>query len=90
MSEIPTTYYVKSDDVPIAYQVFGEGPFDLLFVPGLCLTSKPHGARPTSPPSSGGWGCLTGKNTLHLVGLDVQGTIALRQRNRRYGSGDPI
>lgn len=35
MSEIPTTYYVKSDDVPIAYQVFGEGPFDLLFVPGF-------------------------------------------------------
>lgn len=35
MSEIPTTYYVKSDDVPIVYQVFGEGPFDLLFVPGF-------------------------------------------------------
>lgn len=34
MSEIPTTYYVKRD-VPIAYQVFGEGPFDLLFVPGF-------------------------------------------------------
>jgi len=35
MVEIPTTHYVKSDDVHIAYQVFGEGPFDLLFVPGF-------------------------------------------------------
>jgi pimeloyl-ACP methyl ester carboxylesterase len=35
MAEIPTTHYVKSDDVHIAYQVFGEGPFDLLFVPGF-------------------------------------------------------
>ena len=35
MVQIPTTHYVKSDDVHIAYQVFGEGPFDLLFVPGF-------------------------------------------------------
>jgi pimeloyl-ACP methyl ester carboxylesterase len=35
MVEIPTTHSVKSDDVHIAYQVFGEGPFDLLFVPGF-------------------------------------------------------
>jgi pimeloyl-ACP methyl ester carboxylesterase len=35
MAEIPTTHYVKSDDVYIAYQVFGEGRFDLLFVPGF-------------------------------------------------------
>ena len=35
MAEIPTTHYVKSDDVHIAHQVFGEGPFDLLFVPGF-------------------------------------------------------
>jgi class 3 adenylate cyclase len=35
MAEIPTTHYVKSDDVHIAYQVIGEGPRDLLFVPGF-------------------------------------------------------
>ena len=35
MAEIPATRYVKSDDVYIAYQVLGEGPFDLLFVPGF-------------------------------------------------------
>src|SRR5262249_4921833 len=35
MAEIPKTHYVKSDDVHIAYQVIGEGPLDLLFVPGF-------------------------------------------------------
>jgi pimeloyl-ACP methyl ester carboxylesterase len=35
MAEIPATRYVKSDDVHIAYQVLGEGPFDLLFVHGF-------------------------------------------------------
>ncbi len=35
MAEIPSTHYVKSDDVHIAYQVFGEDSFDLLFVPGF-------------------------------------------------------
>jgi pimeloyl-ACP methyl ester carboxylesterase len=31
----PITRYVKSDDVYIAYQVIGDGPQDLLFVPGF-------------------------------------------------------
>jgi hypothetical protein len=31
----PVTNYVKSDDVHIAYQVVGDGPQDLLFVPGF-------------------------------------------------------
>jgi pimeloyl-ACP methyl ester carboxylesterase len=35
MAEIPSTHYVKSDDVHIAYQVLGEGSFELLFVPGF-------------------------------------------------------
>jgi pimeloyl-ACP methyl ester carboxylesterase len=35
MADTPETHYVKSDDVHIAYQVLGEGPFDLLFVPGF-------------------------------------------------------
>lgn len=35
MAEIPATRYVKSDDVHIAYQVVGDGPFDVLFVPGF-------------------------------------------------------
>ncbi|MGC2827703.1 MAG: adenylate/guanylate cyclase domain-containing protein [Pseudolabrys sp.] len=35
MAEIPSTHYVKSDDVHIAYQVLGQGSLDLLFVPGF-------------------------------------------------------
>jgi hypothetical protein len=31
----PVTHYVKSDDVHIAYQVVGDGPQDVLFVPGF-------------------------------------------------------
>jgi len=35
MSSIPETRYAKSGDTYIAYQVMGEGPFDLVFVPGF-------------------------------------------------------
>src|SRR5918995_6252148 len=31
----PETRYAKSGDVRIAYQVLGDGPFDLVFVPGF-------------------------------------------------------
>lgn len=31
----PPTHYVKSDDVHVAYQVIGDGPIDLLYVPGF-------------------------------------------------------
>src|SRR5437773_3103815 len=34
MSTPPTTKYAKSGDVHIAYQVVGEGPHDLVLVPG--------------------------------------------------------
>jgi class 3 adenylate cyclase/pimeloyl-ACP methyl ester carboxylesterase len=35
MSSMPETQYAKSGDTYIAYQVMGEGPFDLVFVPGF-------------------------------------------------------
>jgi hypothetical protein len=35
MTRIPTTRYVKSDDVHVAYQIVGEGPVDVLWVPGF-------------------------------------------------------
>jgi class 3 adenylate cyclase/pimeloyl-ACP methyl ester carboxylesterase len=31
----PETHYAKSGDVSIAYQVLGDGPFDLVFAPGF-------------------------------------------------------
>jgi pimeloyl-ACP methyl ester carboxylesterase len=35
VSEIPRTRYAKSGDLNIAYQVLGDGPLDLVFVPGF-------------------------------------------------------
>src|SRR5262245_40414734 len=35
MSSMPETRYAKSGDNYIAYQVMGEGPFDLVYVPGF-------------------------------------------------------
>src|SRR5438874_12379472 len=32
---VPNTQYAKSGEVNIAYQVVGDGPFDLVFVPGF-------------------------------------------------------
>jgi class 3 adenylate cyclase len=32
---VPVTHYAKSGDVHVAYQVFGDGPTDLIFVPGF-------------------------------------------------------
>jgi pimeloyl-ACP methyl ester carboxylesterase len=33
--DVPETRYARSGDVSIAYQVFGEGPFDVVFAPSL-------------------------------------------------------
>jgi class 3 adenylate cyclase/pimeloyl-ACP methyl ester carboxylesterase len=35
MSSMPETRYAKTGDNYVAYQVMGEGPFDLVFVPGF-------------------------------------------------------
>ncbi len=32
---MPVTRYAKSGDVHVAYQIFGSGPIDLVFVPGF-------------------------------------------------------
>jgi class 3 adenylate cyclase len=32
---VPTTYYARSGDLSIAYQVIGDGPRDLVYVPGF-------------------------------------------------------
>src|SRR4030067_425048 len=50
-ASMPTqTRYAKSGDVHIAYQVVGDGPFDLVFVPGFvshleCAWEEPGLAR---------------------------------------------
>ena len=48
--EVPDVQYAKSGDVNIAYQVTGEGPFDLVFVPGYVTHLELHWAIPSFSP----------------------------------------
>ena len=46
----PPTRYAKSGDVNVAYQVVGDGPYDLVFAPGIISNvelawEEPHWAR---------------------------------------------
>ena len=49
--EIPETRYARSGDVNIAYQVVGEGPFDLVFVPGYVTHLELSWKLPTFAPT---------------------------------------
>src|SRR5689334_9553155 len=46
MADAPETRYVKSDDVYVAYQVVGDGPFDLLVVPGFVSNIEANWRNP--------------------------------------------
>ena len=48
----PDTYYAKSGDVRIAYQVVGSGPLDLVFVPGFISNIDHYWDDPPSLTSS--------------------------------------
>jgi pimeloyl-ACP methyl ester carboxylesterase/class 3 adenylate cyclase len=48
--EVPDVHYAKSGYVNIAYQVTGEGPFDLVFVPGYVTHLELHWAIPSFSP----------------------------------------
>jgi pimeloyl-ACP methyl ester carboxylesterase/class 3 adenylate cyclase len=47
---VPETRYAKSGDVNIAYQVSGDGPFDLVFVPGYVTHLELHWDIPSFAP----------------------------------------
>jgi pimeloyl-ACP methyl ester carboxylesterase/class 3 adenylate cyclase len=46
--DMPETQYAKSGDTYIAYQVMGEGPFDVVFVPGFVSHVELHMELPLS------------------------------------------
>jgi pimeloyl-ACP methyl ester carboxylesterase len=48
--EVPEVRYAKSGDLNIAYQVTGDGPFDLVFVPGYVTHLELHWAMPSFTP----------------------------------------
>ena len=43
----PSTRYAKSGNVHVAYQVFGEGPIDLVFVPGFVSNIEIYWEEPS-------------------------------------------
>ena len=43
---VPKTHYARSGNVRIAYQVVGDGPFDLVFVPGFISNLDHHWDHP--------------------------------------------
>ena len=47
---VPETRYAKSGDLNIAYQVTGEGPIDLVFVPGYVTHLELHWSIPSFAP----------------------------------------
>jgi pimeloyl-ACP methyl ester carboxylesterase len=49
--EPPEVRYAKSGDLNIAYQVTGEGPFDLVFVPGFVSHIEIEGSLPSFAPT---------------------------------------
>ena len=49
--EIPETRYATSGGVNIAYQVTGEGPFDLVFIPGYVTHLELHWKMPSFAPA---------------------------------------
>jgi pimeloyl-ACP methyl ester carboxylesterase len=51
--EIPETRYAKSGDVNIAYQVTGEGPFDLVFIPPFVSHAELIWTTPMVPALEG-------------------------------------
>ena len=48
--DVPDVQYAKSGNINITYQVSGEGPFDLVFVPGYVTHLELHWAIPSFRP----------------------------------------
>ena len=72
--ETPETRYAKSGDVSIAYQVMGEGPFDVVFVPRRVML------RCESPSRDGHASVTAGAKPGRL---EISGTYpAMRRRGR--------
>jgi len=51
MTVVPKTQYAKSGDVHIAYQVIGDGPVDLVFIPGFVSHVEQAWESPWAPVS---------------------------------------
>ena len=69
MTPRPETHYVRSGDVSIAYQVIGDGPFDLVLVPGFVSHLELRWTLPTMAK-----GLLELAEFSRLIVFDKRGT----------------
>lgn len=69
MSDIPETRYAKSGETYIAYQVMGDGPLDVVFVPGFISHVE---MQMESPYSASFFGRLA--TSCRLIRFDKRGT----------------
>jgi pimeloyl-ACP methyl ester carboxylesterase len=75
VGELPETRYARSGDVNIAYQVLGDGPFDLVFVPGYVTHLELAWKLPTFGPALAAMASFS-----RLIKFDKRGT----------GMSDPV
>jgi pimeloyl-ACP methyl ester carboxylesterase len=66
---VPETRYARSGDLNIAYQVSGDGPFDLVFVPGYVTHLELHWEMPSFAPVLEKMGSFS-----RLIRFDKRGT----------------
>lgn len=66
---VPETRYAKSGDLNVAYQVTGDGPFDLVFVPGYVTHLELHWDIPSFVPVLEELGSFS-----RLIRFDKRGT----------------
>src|ERR1041384_6861591 len=80
---IPETRYAKSGHLNIAYQVSGDGPFDLVFAPGYVPHLELHWSIPSFAPVLERLGSFS-----RLIRFDKRGTgMSARGSGRRALAG---
>jgi class 3 adenylate cyclase/pimeloyl-ACP methyl ester carboxylesterase len=80
--EVPETRYAKSGELSIAYQVFGEGPRDIVFVPGFIS----HCDLSWETPLLGGIATRLG-SIGRTISFDKRGT-GLSDRSLGFGTAE--
>ena len=96
--EIPEIRYAKSGDIHIAYQVVGDGPIDMVLVPGLFSQVEHHWEEPSfarfmrlGPHRTLEWRCLAGRRGPRSPQpIRVANRRADAQALRRQARGDGL
>ena len=81
--ELPETHYATSGGVSIAYQVLGDGPFDIVYVPGFVSHLELRWRVPSLSASLGELAEFS-----RLILFDKRGTGDIGPRRRRADAGD--